>query len=357
MQAIPKQAYEFQTDGNLIFGTPYGNGHINMTSLLLDNTGRLYVMQKINQNVFRKPHDVMENVQAVTNYLKPRVSESRKSLCLVPVKTGQDWLVDDDGEYWRMYYFIHDSVCLQQAKDPRDFKESGFAFGNFQRQLSDFPAATLHETIPHFHDTPNRYKHFREVLKADAHGRAKNAASEIDFALARESYSGTLMALLASGDMPLRVTHNDTKLNNVLFDRYTRKSICVVDLDTVMPGLSVNDFGDSIRYGASTGAEDERELSKVSLSLPLFEAYTAGFLQACGESLTQCEVHHLRDGAKIITLECGLRFLTDYLDGDGYFGAKREGHNLDRCRTQFKLVSEMERAWDEMMEVVLGLYR
>jgi len=355
MQALPKQAFEFQTDGTLLFSNPYGNGHINMTSLLLDNTGRLYVMQKINQNVFKNPHALMENVRAVTNFLKPQALESRRALCLVPTKSGQDWLVDKNGEYWRMYYFIHDSICLQQAKDPNDFKESGTAFGSFQRQLADFPAATLHETIPYFHHTPNRYRLFHEVLKSDAHGRAKNAAREIDFALAKENYSGTLLSLLEAGDMPLRVTHNDTKLNNVLFDRDTRKAICVVDLDTVMPGLSVNDFGDSIRFGASTGAEDEVDLSKITFSLPLFEAYTAGYLQACGQSLTPCEIEHLRDGAKMMTLECGLRFLTDYLDGDNYFGVKREGHNLDRCRTQFELVMEMERVWDKMMEVILEI--
>ena len=352
MQEIPIQAYKFQTDGKLLFCTPYGNGHINQTFLILDDTGMLYVAQKINQKVFRNPHQLMENVRAVTNFLKAQVAERRQALRLVPTKEGQDWLVESDGEYWRMYYFIHDSICLQQPKAPNDFKESGIAFGNFQRQLSDFPAAELHETIPHFHHTPNRYKRFHEVLQSDTHNRAQNAAKEIDFALAKEGYSGTLISLLEAGDLPLRVTHNDTKLNNVLFDRDSRKAICVVDLDTVMPGLSVNDFGDSIRFGASTGAEDETDLDRVNFSLPLFEAYTSGFLQACGKSLTPCEVQHLRDGAKMMTLECGLRFLTDYLDGDNYFGIKREGHNLDRCRTQFKLVAEMEQVWDEMLEVV-----
>jgi len=253
-----------------------------------------------------------------------------------------------------MYHFIKDNFCLQKAETLADFQETGAAFGSFQRQMADFPADTLHETIPHFHDTPHRYNYFKEVLKTDPQSRAKTAAREIDFALAREDYAKTLMTLLASGHIPLRVTHNDTKLNNVLFDKATRKAICVVDLDTVMPGLSVNDFGDAIRYGASTASEDETDLSKVSLSLPLLEAFATGFLASCGQSLNSCERIYLRDGAKMMALECGLRFLTDYLNGDIYFGTKYDNHNLDRCRTQFKLVEEMDRKWDNMQKVILG---
>ena len=349
---IPQQTYAFELDGEPIYATTYGNGHINDTILVLDSTARLYVLQRINQNVFRNPQAVMENVLAVTTYLGKQVDEQRKALVLVPTKTGDRWLVDEQGEYWRLYYFISDSLVLQQAQSPDDFRESGIAFGRFQRQLAAFPADTLHETIPHFHDTPHRFATFHKVLKADAHNRAKNVAKEIEFALGHEAYASTLMNLLESGEIPLRVTHNDTKLNNVLFDRNTRKSVCVVDLDTVMPGLSVNDFGDSIRYGASTATEDETDLSKVNFSLPLFKTYSAGFLQSCGESLTPAERNHLCDGAKMMTLECGLRFLTDYLDGDTYFGIKHENHNLDRCRTQFKLVAEMEKHWNDMQQVI-----
>ncbi|MCL2571540.1 MAG: aminoglycoside phosphotransferase family protein [Defluviitaleaceae bacterium] len=353
MQEIPKQAFQFVTDGTPVYHMRYGSGHINDTYFVLDITGRAYILQRINQNVFKKPDELMENVRAVTLFVGKQVAESRKALGLVPTKAGDDWLVDDSGDYWRMYYYISDSLCLQQAEHPSDFRESGVAFGNFQRQLADFPAETLNETIVKFHDTPNRYMNFHKVLKADPCGRAALAAKEIEFALAREGYAATLMNLLEKGDLPLRVTHNDTKLNNVLFDRDSRKAVCVVDLDTVMPGLSVNDFGDSIRFGASTGAEDEMDLSKVNFSLPLFEAYTDGFLESCGKSLTQCEIQHLRDGAKMMTLECGLRFLTDFIDGDNYFGAKREGHNLDRCRTQFKLVAEMEKYWDDMQNIIM----
>jgi len=353
MQAIVKQAYDFKTDGEPIFCYKYGSGHINTTYLLIDETARQYALQKINQNVFRNPLAVMENVRAVTTFLGAQATERRKALSLIPTKAGDDWLVDEDGEYWRLYNFVSDSICLQLPETPEDFRESGVAFGNFQRQLADFPADTLNETIPRFHDTPNRYTNFKKVLQADAHGRAKHVEREIEFALAREEYAGTLMSLLKSGDIPLRVTHNDTKLNNVLFDRDTRKAICVIDLDTVMPGASANDFGDSIRFGASTGAEDEVDLSKVNFSLPMLEAYASGFLYSCGASITPCEKEHLRDGAKMMTLECGVRFLTDYLDGDVYFGVKREGHNLDRCRTQFKLVAEMEKCWDAMQRVIL----
>ncbi|MCL2360608.1 MAG: aminoglycoside phosphotransferase family protein [Defluviitaleaceae bacterium] len=352
-----QQVHSFKTDSNPVFHMRYGGGHINDTYMVLDDTGRLYVIQKINQNVFRNPKAVMENVHAVTAYLRCRVEKLREALCLVPTKSGEDWLVDEAGDYWRMYYFITDSIVLHQAADPRDFQESGFAFGYFQRQLADFPAEKLHETIPNFHNTPDRYRLFKEALKADPMGRAKNVSREIEFALAREEYAGTLMRLLASKDLPLRVTHNDTKLNNVLFDRDTRKAVCVIDLDTVMPGLSVNDFGDSIRFGASTGAEDEVDLSKINLSLDLLESYATGFLSACRDSLTQCELHHLRDGAKMMTLECGTRFLTDYLGGDKYFATKREGHNLDRCRTQYKLVAEMEKYWDEMQSIILSSSR
>ncbi|MCL1788671.1 MAG: phosphotransferase, partial [Defluviitaleaceae bacterium] len=349
---IPAQIYDFVTSGDPIFATKYGSGHINETYLVVDSIAREYILQKINQNVFRDPVSLMENVQAVTAYLKANANDQRETLSLIPTKAGQDWLVDEDGEYWRLYPFISDSICLQKAENMDEFKDSGFAFGHFQKQLAGFPAGSLTETIPRFHDTPNRYTKFKAALAADPCGRAKDVAEEIAFALEREAYANTLMDLLAAGDIPLRVTHNDTKLNNVLFDRETKKPLCVIDLDTVMPGLSVNDFGDSIRFGASTAAEDEQDLSKVNFSLPLFAAYAEGFLAACGDSLTPCELAHLRDGAKMMTLECGVRFLTDYLEGDVYFKTSREGQNLDRCRTQFKLVREMEAAWDDMQRIV-----
>ena len=349
---LPEQAYAFNLSAKPIFCTRYGNGHINETYLIVDAIAREYILQKINKNVFRKPENVMDNLLAVTSHLRAKAKDPRTTLTLLPTKDGNNWLVDDKGEYWRMYPFISDTICLQRAEDANDFKESGAAFGNFQKLLADFPAETLNETIPDFHNTPARFAKFEAVIAADPQNRAQNAQAEIAFALARKGYVDTLVNLQAAGDIPLRVTHNDTKLNNVLFDRETRCPLCVIDLDTVMPGLSVNDFGDSVRFGASTGAEDEVDLSKISFSLDLYKAYAEGFLSACGDSLTPGEIAHLRDGAKMMTLECGLRFLTDYIEGDVYFKTDHAQHNLDRARTQFKLVADMEQKWEQMGEIV-----
>jgi Ser/Thr protein kinase RdoA (MazF antagonist) len=348
-----KQIHEFKTDAEPIFCYKYGNGHINDTYLIVDDTARQYILQRINKNIFKATHELMTNVKAVTEHLANNIKEYRKSLRLIPTKSGENWLVDGDGEYWRLYPFISDSICLQLVENPADFRESGVAFGNFQRVMSGFDASALHETIPRFHDTPNRYNNFKKALEADPLGRVQHVQREIEFALSQEEYAKTLMNLYESGEMPLRVTHNDTKLNNVLFDRETREALCVIDLDTVMPGFAVNDFGCSVRFGASTAKEDEINLSKVTFSLPLMEAFTEGFLRTCGDSLTSCELHHMRDGAKMMTLEDGLRFLTDYIEGDVYYRIHRENHNLDRCRTQFKLVAEMESKWEQMQDIIL----
>ena len=259
---------------------------------------------------------------------------------------------DEDGEYWRIYYFIPDTFCYEQADTPELFAASGFAFGNFQRLLADYPADTLHETIKGFHDTRARFQVFKDAVARDVCGRAASVQKEIDFVLAREDVANVFGELLDNGEIPLRVTHNDTKLNNIMIDNFTGKGICVIDLDTVMPGLAMHDFGDSIRFGASTAAEDEKDLSKVSCSMELFELYVKGFLEGCGGKLTQKEVELLPMGAKVMTYECGMRFLTDYLEGDHYFKIHREGHNLDRCRTQFKLVEDMEAKWDTMQAIV-----
>ena len=235
-----------------------------------------------------------------------------------------------------------------------DFYQSAVAFGQFQQQLQDFPADTLHETIPNFHNTVDRYRIFHEVLAADPMHRAGEVTDEIQFVLDREEEAGTLVHLLQEGKLPLRVTHNDTKLNNVMLDETTRTPLCVIDLDTVMPGLSAYDFGDSIRFGAATAAEDEKDLSKMEMDLELFRTYAKGFLHACPD-LTPMEKKMLPMGAKLMTLECGLRFLTDYLDGDHYFAVHREGQNLDRCRTQFKLVADMESKWTAMASIIAEL--
>lgn len=347
-----KQVYSFKLDGTPIFCQRYGSGHINETYLLVVSTARQYILQKINRHVFRDPASVMRNISLITAHFRKTATSSREVLRLNPTHEGLDWLVDENGDYWRLYDFVSDNICLDKAETTNDFQESAIAFGRFQRQLADFPVDMLTETIPLFHDTPSRYISLKQAVSADSHGRVSEVRREIDFALSRENYASVLVSAQARGDLPLRVTHNDTKLNNVLFDRQTRKALCVIDLDTVMPGLSVNDFGDSIRFGASTAAEDECDLDKVRFSLAYFHAYAEGFLSVCGESLTTCEIEHLPDGAKMMTLECGVRFLTDYLMGDIYFNTHREKQNLDRCRTQFKLVAEMERTWADMQRII-----
>jgi len=355
-KAAEKLTY-FKLDGEPILCRRFGQGHINDTYLVADDTARLYVLQKINGHVFTDPLMVMNNILAVISHLARKDEPNRGMLALVPALDGKLWHVDAGGEYWRIYSYIADSICYQSATGLDMFRECGYAFGTFQRKLADFPMHTLGETIKGFHDTPARYKTFKSALGADACDRVKDAAPEIDFVLERESRAGALVARQAEGALPLRVTHNDTKLNNVLFDRWTGKSLCVIDLDTVMPGLSVMDFGDAIRFGASTADEDERDLDKVSLSMELFSTFTEGFLNACGADLTRAEVESMCDGAHIITLEIGMRFLTDYINGDVYFKTAYAEHNLIRCRTQFKLVADMEARWDEMQKTIGGLYK
>ena len=341
--------------------SPYGEGHINDTVAVRtkDEAGRIrrYIIQQINMNVFPRPDQVMENIAGVTAHLRLKIiaaggDPNRESLNVIPTKSGELYYLDADGNYWRAYDFIEDTVTLQQARDPQDFYNSARAFGRFQLLLADYPADTLYETIEHFHDTPVRFATFKRVLEADPKGRRALAQAEVDFLLAHEADYNILVDLLEKGELPLRVTHNDTKLNNVLLDEASGEGICVVDLDTVMPGLAAYDFGDSIRFGASTALEDETDLSKVNFSLELFEAYTKGYLEVAGDALTQNEKNTLVWGAKIITMEIGMRFLTDYIEGDVYFKTAREHHNLDRARTQLKLTADMEANWEEMKAIV-----
>ena len=346
----------FQLDGETILCRPFGKGHINETYLIVDDTARSYILQKINKNVFRDPLTVMKNIVAIIGHFTKQFMNAegtpRGLLELVPSRGGELWHVDESGDFWRVYTFIADTVCYQWTDSSELFKESGAAFGAFQRSLADFPAGSLGVTIPDFHNTPKRYEAYHAAVHADIFGRLKDARREADFVLSREPRAGVLMDRHAEGALPLRVTHNDTKLNNVLFDRRNKKSICVIDLDTVMPGFSVTDFGDAIRFGASTADEDEKDLSKVSFSLRMFEAFAEGYISACGDNITGDEIESLCDGAYVITLECGMRFLTDYLSGDTYYRTAYPGHNLDRCRTQFKLVADMEAAWDNMQSVI-----
>ncbi|MDD4311551.1 MAG: phosphotransferase [Eubacteriales bacterium] len=341
----------FALSGAPVSCEPYGNGHINGTQLVVCESGTRYILQHINTNVFREPEALMRNIELVTAHLRTKVSDPRGVLRLVMTHEGLSYAVDVGGEYWRVYELVEDSVCYQSA-DRALFYESAVAFGRFQNQLADFPATQLVETIPHFHDTPARYEAFYRAVDNNAAGRCEAVLREIDFVHERAPFSHTLTDLQAAGELPLRVTHNDTKINNVLFDATTNQALCVIDLDTVMPGLSVNDFGDAIRFGASTAAEDEPDLSKVHFDLDLYETYLSGYLSTCGESLTKTEIAMLHVGAKMMTLECGMRFLADHLAGDVYFHVTRPGQNLDRARTQFRLVEEMEQNWAKMQKLV-----
>ncbi|HHU78133.1 MAG: phosphotransferase enzyme family protein [Caldicoprobacterales bacterium] len=366
MKAINKEiimeaARAFLLEGRILNARPYGGGHINDTfAVECEREGgsiKRYILQRINTNVFRNPIQLMENIVGVTNYLGKLIEKQggdpmRETLTVIPTREDKNWYVDSQGGYWRTYHFIEDTVTYDKVESKEDFYNSARAFGRFQQLLSDYPAETLYETIPNFHNTVDRFAKFREALNRDICGRAKNVSREIAFALEREKDTHKLIDLLKSGKLPLRVTHNDTKLNNVLIDKETGEGICVIDLDTVMPGLSLYDYGDSIRFGATYAAEDEQDLSKVNFELELFEAYTKGWLEVAGDVLTPYEIENLPMGAKLMTLECGIRFLTDYLSGDTYFKVHREEHNLDRCRTQFKLVSDMEACWGEMKAIV-----
>ena len=338
----------------------FGSGHINHTFLVtIDEAGKTgkVILQKMNRSIFTKPVELMENIMGITAFLREKIvanggDPERETLNVIPAEDGQPYFVDSQGEYWRCYKFIEGATCYDQVESMEDFYESAVSFGNFQRLLADYPAETLHETIVGFHDTKARFEVFKKVVEADVCNRADSVKAEIDFVLAHEDVANVFGDLLAKGEIPLRVTHNDTKLNNIMIDDETHKGICVIDLDTVMPGLAMNDFGDSIRFGASTAAEDEQDLDKVWCDMELFEAYTKGFIEGCGGKLTKREIELLPMGAKVMTFECGMRFLTDHLQGDTYFQIHREGHNLDRARTQFKLVTDMEQKWETMAAIV-----
>ncbi len=342
---------QFFPEGTVAQCEGYGCGHINKTYLVTTTSGRRYVLQKISNQAFPDVAGLQENIAAITAYLQKRVESPNHALSLVPTLDGKTWYHHEKNSDWRVLSYIEGSICLEAPQCPDDFYQSAIAFGNFQQLLKDFPAHTLHETIRNFHNTPDRYRIFRETIARDPMGRAAGVQEEIAFAMAHEQIGGRLTAMLAEGKLPLRVTHNDTKLNNVMLDAKTHTPLCVVDLDTTMPGLSAYDFGDSIRFGAATAAEDEKDLSKMEMDLEMFRIFTRGFLEAC-PGLTENEREALPLGALTMTLECGVRFLTDYIDGDHYFGIARPEHNLDRARTQFKLVADMERKWDDMARIV-----
>ena len=326
-------------------------GHINRTFRVVCDNRKAYTLQRINRVAFRHPEELIENIDAVSRFID-RKQIGLECIRLCRAKDGRKYCIDDQGEFWRAYNFISGGISLDMPRDRNDFYQAAVAFGKFQQALADFPAASLYETIPHFHDTIDRLRQFRAAIEADVCGRVKDVGPEIDFLLAREQELGTLCRMLAAGELPLRVTHNDTKLNNVLLDPQTGCAKCVLDLDTVMPGLSAYDFGDGVRFGASSAAEDEKDLDQVWLKLDMYQAFLEGYLDACGHALTPKEIEVLPLGAKIITAELAMRFLKDYLDGDVYFKIDYPTQNLDRCRTQLKLVADMEAKWPEMQRIL-----
>ena len=347
----------FRPESEIVSVQPHGSGHINHTFLVETNGKRRYVLQRINTVIFRDTDKLMENIVNVTSYLQRKIKQAggdpeRETMTVVPTAEGAYYHTDAEGNDWRVYLYIEDLISLDSAENEDEFYESGLAFGRFQAQLSDYPADTLHETIPDFHNTPKRCADLENAVSEDICGRAESAAREIAFIRERKEEISVLTDMQKRGELPLRITHNDTKLNNVLLDAKTHKAVCVVDLDTIMPGLCAYDFGDAIRFGANTAAEDEPDTDKVSLSLELYGAYARGFLQGCGGRLTPKEIKMLPMGAKIITLEQGMRFLTDYLRGDTYYHVVRDRQNLDRCRTQLALVADMETKWEKMVDKV-----
>ncbi|MCD7827564.1 MAG: aminoglycoside phosphotransferase family protein [Clostridiales bacterium] len=350
----------YSLNRNIIEWKLIDNGHINRTFYIYCETAggkrEKRLLQQINTEVFKNPLELMDNVVRVTAFLRDKITAqggdpNRETLSVYFTRSGQSCFVDSEGSYWRFYNFIDNAFSYNAIENDSVFYDAGRAFGNFQSQLADFPIDTLYDIIPDFHDTHKRLLQLKEAESRNTANRADSVRDELRFAYDREKDTSVLVDLLQKGELPLRVTHNDTKLNNIMFDRDTGKAVCIVDLDTVMPGLSLYDFGDAIRFGANTGAEDEKDLSKISLDLNLYEKYVCGYLSAAGKSLTAKEIEYLPFSAKLLTLECGMRFLADYLNGDVYFGTSYPEHNLDRCRTQFKLVADMEKKFGEMTAI------
>ncbi len=356
----------FNFSGEFEKSTQLHDGHINNTYKFdfreADGTLNRYLVQEINTYVFKDFDGLMKNVMGVTGFMQKKVAENggdtkRECLTVIPTTDGKPYYLDGENRCWRCYNFIYDTHSCQAVDCAKTFYNAARAFGKFQNMLADYPIDSLSETIPNFHNTVSRFADFKKAVADDLSGRANQVKEEIDFVLAREKDCSVLLDLVAEGKLPLRVTHNDTKLNNVMFDNETNEGICVVDLDTVMPGLSLYDFGDSIRFGANTAAEDEKDVSKVSLSLEYFKAYALGYLSTAGESLTAEEINQLAFSSKLMTLECGMRFLGDFINGDVYFKTEYPEHNLVRSRTQFALVADMEKKMAQMQEAVADCCR
>jgi hypothetical protein len=360
MNNVWNAALRFDIDGEPIHIERHGGGHIHETYVVYFKHAMKapfrVILQKINTNVFHNPYAVMENITAVTKFLSGKATECgsrwrNEVLTAIPTRSGGSLFKDEAGNFWRSFVYIENAICYQTPERPALFSSAAKAFGRFQRMLGDFPVHKLHETIPDFHNTPKRFTDFTASVKKDAARRAKGVKREIDFVLSREHECTIVTDLLNSGAIPVRVTHNDTKLNNVMIDINTDEAVCVIDLDTVMPGSILYDFGDSIRFGATLSPEDEKDINKVEFSLPLYEEYTKGFLVEA--HLTEKELEYLAWGARLITYEQSIRFLADYLNGDIYYQTSRPDQNLDRARTQIKLLADMERQFGQMQDIVL----
>lgn len=353
---IYEVAQQFCIDEDIVDVEEITTGHINRTYHLKTNALRSYILQKVNTIIFKDTEGLMNNIALVTSHLQKKLTESgrnadREALQLIPTKDGNTYLSLAD-EVWRVYLTIENAKTYDRATSDEMFCEVGRAFGSFQRELADFDASQLCETIPAFHDTVQRYAYFEEVVARDVAARRAEVEAEITFFMERKKHAGFIVDGIREGRFPLRVTHNDTKLNNIMIDDETGKGICILDLDTVMPGSVLADFGDAIRFGASTAAEDETDLSLVYMDIDKFSAFAKGFVGGLEGSLTENEVRALPMGAYMMTLECGLRFLTDYLNGDTYFRIKHPTHNLDRARNQMKLVADMEVKMSQMNEII-----
>ncbi len=343
-------AAAFSIHGQCLGGEPYGSGHINDTFVVNFNqagTCVRYILQRINTRIFKDASALMENISRVTKHAAQRAlafgdDASRRALTLVPARDGRSYHTDAGGSVWRCYLFIEKARTYDLVETPAHAREAARAFGEFQRLLTDLSGARLHETIPDFHNTRRRYENFMRAAAADTQNRAAAVRADIDFAMQNEGMVDVLASLQASGAVPERVTHNDTKFNNVMIDDATGRGICVIDLDTVMPGLALYDFGDMVRSATASALEDETDLSKVTMRMPVYEGLATGYLEAAGDFLTEAERAHLAFSGKLITFEIGLRFLTDYLEGDVYFKTKRPGHNLDRARNQFAMVRSID---------------
>ena len=355
MNEIENVIKAYLPNEELISCAPLGNGHINSTFLVTTERNQ-YVLQKINTSIFKNVDGLMENVQAVTHHIRDKarkegINPARATIHFIPAPDGNRYLHYGNDAY-RLYKYIDKAYTIEKMENSEDFYQAGVAFGKFAKDLSDFDASVLVETIVNFHNTVSRYNDFEKAVSDNISGRKDEALAEIEFVRARKDFTRMFVDRLNDGTLPVRVTHNDTKINNVLFDEETNLPSTVIDLDTVMPGSYLYDFGDAIRSGATHAAEDETNLDLVDFDLGLYEAFAKGYLSMCKDSLTPVEIELLPYASIMLTLECGMRFLGDHLNGDTYFKIHRKGHNLDRCRTQFKLVAEMEKNIDEMRKII-----